>query len=180
MTIALAGLEDSVFHYIDETIIHGKCLRQHNERLRKVLSRFRKYNLKLNLRKCHFLKPEIPFLGHKLTSEGILPCNKRFEVIDQYPVPTDAAAVLRFVSFANFYRKFIKDFSKIAYPLNKLLRKNAPWEWTEQQQVAFDTLRNALKNPPVLAYPKWDEIFILSTDRDLGQFCNRVLSAPDK
>lgn len=164
MSIALSGLEDICFWYIDDLIIHACSVRHHLKNLRRVFERLRQYNLKLNPGKCNFLKKELFYLGHRITDKGVFPDNRKFHVIENYPVPKNAKEVQRFVAFANYYRKFIPLFAEKAYPLNQLLRKKVQFEWTDERQRAFDDLRKCLMTPPVLKYPDYSQPFILSTD----------------
>ncbi|KAG2019712.1 reverse transcriptase-RNase H-integrase [Coprinopsis cinerea AmutBmut pab1-1] len=74
----------------------------------------------------------------------------KVEAVRNWPVPRNLRAVRGFLGFANFYRRFIKDFATIARPLNDLTKKDIPWQWNEPQQQAFDTLRNAFTSAPIL------------------------------
>lgn len=167
MTIAMAGLNyKSCLIYLDDCIAIGNSLENHNKNLIKILERFRQVNLKLNPLKCEFLRKEIVYLGHKITSDGIYPDPSKIESIQNYPRPQNADDVKRFVAFANYYRRFIRNFANIAYPLNALSKKNIPFEWSSECESAFHTLKNCLINPPILDYPDFSEnnTFTLSTD----------------
>lgn len=176
MAIAMAGLTpERAFIYIDDIVVIGCSLRHHLENLEKIFERLRHYNLKLNISKCKFLRTEVTYLGHKITDKGILPDDSKYEAIRSYPVPKSADDVRRFVAFCNYYRKFVENFAKIAYPLNQLLKKNAIFVWTEECQKAFDYLRYQLMSPRILQYPDLTKQFILTTDAsDIG--CGAVLS----
>lgn len=124
MAIAMAGLTpERAFIYIDDIVVIGCSLRHHLENLEKIFESLRLYNLKLNISKCKFLRTEVTYLGHKITDKGILPDDSKYEAIKNYPVPKSADDVRRFVAFCNYYRKFVENFAKIAYPLNQLLKK---------------------------------------------------------
>jgi RNase H-like domain found in reverse transcriptase/Reverse transcriptase (RNA-dependent DNA polymerase)/Integrase zinc binding domain len=167
MTVALSGLNyDKCFVYLDDIIVFGSNLETHNKNLLAVLQRLREVNLKLNPQKSKLLGKEVLYLGHKITAEGIAPDPEKIGVVKDYPVPKNADETKRFVAFANYYRKFIKDFSKITQPLNKLSRKGVRFEWTEDCQEAFDTLRKALYSSSVLDYPDFrpENTFVLTTD----------------
>lgn len=178
MTIAMSGLNyEKCIVYMDDLIIFGRNLIEHNKNLMTVFSRLRKVNLKLNPLKCEFLKRQILYLGHVISSEGILPDPEKIRVIERYPIPTCADDVKRFVAFANYYRKFINKFSEIVLPLNKLCRKNVKFEWTPECQTAFETLKKLLACPPILDYPDFcpKNEFILQTDSS-GYAIGSVLS----
>lgn len=167
MTVAMSGLNyESCFIYLDDLIIFGNSLQNHNINLTKVLQRLRKVNLKLNPSKCDFLKKEILYLGHIISSDGISPDPEKLKAIVQYPIPQNADEAKRFVAFANYYRKFINNFAQIAQPLNELSRKGKIFVWTEKCQLSFDKLKQAITNPPLLQYPNFSEnnTFILKTD----------------
>lgn len=167
MTIAMAGINyKQAFIYLDDLVIIGKSVQDHAKNLLCVFERLRKVNLKLNPLKCEFLRKEIVYLGHKITSEGIVPDPSKVQSLRSYPAPQNADEVKRFVAFANYYRRFIPQFAKIAYPLNKLSKKNAIFNWDSECQLAFEKLKNVLTQPPVLSYPDFSEnnLFILNTD----------------
>lgn len=164
LTIALSGLESEAFLYVDDIIVFGCSFKHHNENLIKVLDRLNRYNLKLNPNKCCFLKSEVVYLGHLITPNGIRPDPSKYDAITKYPVPKNADDVRRFVAFCNYYRRFIKNFAEITTCLNSLSKKNTKFEWTEECQKAFETLKNRLITPPILQYPDFDKPFILTTD----------------
>lgn len=176
MTIAMAGLTpECAFVYIDDIIVIGCSMQHHLQNLSRVFERLRKYNLKLNLRKCKFFNREVTYLGHRITDKGILPDSTKFETIKNYPVPKNSDEVRRFVAFCNYYRKFVPNFATIAYPLNQLLKKNKLFEWTAQCNDSFNTLKSFLISPMLLQYPDFKREFILTTDAsDVG--CGAVLS----
>lgn len=167
MTLAMSGLNyESCFVYLDDLIVFGSSLNQHNKNLVKVMNRLRKVNLKLNPNKCEFLKKQILYLGHIISSEGILPDPEKVNIMLNYPTPKDANETKRFVAFANYYRKFIKNFADIATPLNQLSKKGVKFIWSEQCQKSFETLKRVLVKPPILQYPDFSDKnqFILRTD----------------
>lgn len=180
MTLAMSGLNyERCFIYLDDLIVFGNNLLQHNQNLVKVLQRLRKVNLKLNPHKCNFLRKELLYLGHMICEHGVLPDPEKTKTLENFPIPTDGKSVKRFVAFANYYRRFIPNFSKIAHPLNQLTRKNSVFLWTPECQEAFDTLKKALGKQPILEYPNLstENEFILKTDasgKALGAvLCNR-------
>uniref|UniRef100_A0A8R1HID4 RNA-directed DNA polymerase n=1 Tax=Caenorhabditis japonica TaxID=281687 RepID=A0A8R1HID4_CAEJA len=160
----LAGLENDVLVYIDDVLVFSKTFESHVQTLKKVLSRFRAYNLKASPAKCEFVKKSIAFLGHEINECNYSPNEANLHTIKQLPVPTDAKGVLRFLGMAGFFRKFIKKFSNIAEPLTRLNKKDVPFEWTSQQQEAFDTLKQLLASKPILTFPNYDKEFHIFTD----------------
>lgn len=167
MTIAMSGLNyQNCFVYLDDLIIFGNNLQNHNNNLIKILNRLRSLNLKLNPKKCEFLKKEICYLGHTISKDGILPNPEKISVVQNYPTPQNSNETKRFVAFANYYRKFIPNFAQIATPLNRLLKKGVTFEWTQDCEVAFEKLKHALINPPILDFPNFsnENTFTLKTD----------------
>jgi hypothetical protein len=165
MSLAFASLPpQSAFLYMDDLIIIGKNENHHLQNIQAVFDNCKKYNIKLNPKKCSFFKSEVAFLGHLCTAEGIKIDPEKTKYIDSYPIPKNADEVKRFVAFANFYRKFIAGFASLTHPLNKLTRKKVPFDWTPLCQRTFEELKNKLKNPPILQYPDFTKPFIIHTD----------------
>lgn len=176
MSIAFAGITpEKAFLYMDDLIVIGCSKNHHLQNLRKVFYTCRKYNLKLNPEKCNFFQKEVTFLGHKITSHGILPDDSKFEIINKFPTPTNADAVKRFVAFCNYYRRFIPNFANICKPLNKLTRKNIIFVWSQDCQNSFEKLKTALVQPQILQYPDFNKQFIVTTDASKDA-CGAVLS----
>ncbi|GFV61573.1 retrovirus-related Pol polyprotein from transposon 412 [Trichonephila clavipes] len=109
--------------------------------------------LKFNPSKCQFLTKSCKFLGFVVTPEGILIDKDKSVSINEFPVPKDQKQIKSFLGCCNFYRRYIKNFAKRALPLTNLLRKDTPFEWTSETQEAFDDIKKAILNPPVLALP---------------------------
>ncbi|GFT45394.1 retrovirus-related Pol polyprotein from transposon 17.6 [Trichonephila clavipes] len=99
-----------------------------------------------------------------VTPEGILIDKDKSVSINEFPVPTDQKQIKSFLGCCNFYRRYIKNFAKRALPLTNLLRKDTPFEWTSETQEAFDDIKKAILNPPVLALPDPDAELQITTD----------------
>ena len=165
MNSVLSGLlGHSVFCYLDDVIVASSNVTEHLATLTDVLSRFAKAGLTLKLSKCSFLKHEIKFLGHKVDKDGIHTLDDKIHAISQFPTPASADDIRSFIGLAGFYRQFIRDFSKIASPLTSLLKKNAAFVWSDDQENAFITLKEALCQAPILAFPDWERDFTVCTD----------------
>ena len=180
MSIALAGLEDICSVFIDDICVWAPNLRLLVRNLRRVMERLRKFNLKLNLDKCEFFKRELFFLGHHCSADGVKPDFRKFNLIRDYKEPTDPKSLLRFIAFCNYYRKFCKEnFAELCRPLNELLRKGVPWEWTPERQTAFDNLKKFLSSPQVLQPPNYSKEFRVTCDASL--YClGAILSQLDE
>ncbi|WP_331035211.1 reverse transcriptase domain-containing protein [Lactovum miscens] len=176
MSLAFAGANQiQYFLYMDDVIVVGNSVAHHLKNLRGVFSICRGRNLKLNPLKCRFFRPEVTYLGHLCTSEGILPDPNKISCVLNYPAPTDKDAAKRFVAFANYYRRFLRHFAATCRPLNRLSRKNVPFIWTKECQESFDKLKEMLSKPPVLAYPDFTKPFVITTDASKFA-CGAVLS----
>lgn len=182
ITIAMSGLiHEKCLVYLDDLVIFGKNLHDHNNNLLDVFGRLRNVNLKLNPSKCDFLKKEILYLGHVVSGDGILPDPEKITVLKNYPEPKNLDEVKRFVAFANYYRKFIPNFAAKAQPLNDLFKKDAIWNWDVNCKNAFEILKKSMTSPPVLQYPDFsdDSQFILQTDAS-GYALGAILSNKDR
>jgi hypothetical protein len=108
--------------YIDDVNVHSKTFEEHLKYLEEVFKRLRKAGLKLQMDKCKFCFNEIEFLGYIIGKDGIKTDEKKVEKIKNYPKPTTITELKGFLGLASYYRRFIKDFSKIAKPLNDLMK----------------------------------------------------------
>ena len=150
--------------YIDDVIIFSRTFEEHLSRLTAVFDRLREANLKLKPSKCHFANSSVDFLGFVVSSEGILPDPGKLHAVETFPVPSSVKEVRSFLGLCNYYRRFVKDFAKIASPLNRLTRKSVPFVWDPCCDAAFQDLKNRLCSPPILAYPDFFQPFHLHTD----------------
>jgi len=150
--------------YIDDINIGSKTFDEHLLHLEQVFDRLVKAGLKLSPEKCFFFKEELPFLGHVVSRKGIHTDPEKLRVIKEFPIPKDLTQLRGFIALASYYRKFVKNFSSIVEPLNRLLKKNTPYVWSRDQNDAFETLKTHLITPPILAYPDFERSFILYTD----------------
>jgi hypothetical protein len=137
-------LWDFVVVYLDDLNIYSRNFDEHLSHLRDVFDRLRQAGLKLNPEKCKFASSELVFLGHVIDSQGIRTDPEKIEKVKKFPIPKTITQLRSFLGLASYYRKFIRDFSRIAGPLNKLLKKNVNFQWTLQQQQAFDYLKERL------------------------------------
>ena len=166
--------------YIDDIVIYSKTEEEHEILLRKVFQKIREAGLKLSPKKCRFFQRQIKCLGHVVSAEGISCDPSKTAAVSTWPVPTTVKDVQKFLGFTGFYRRFIKDYAKVARPLTELLRGSNPrkktgkkvaktvakteWKWGEDQDKAFQALIKHLTGPPVLCYPDFSKPFLLRTD----------------
>nr|GEX88023.1 reverse transcriptase domain-containing protein [Tanacetum cinerariifolium] len=130
----------------------------------KMLKRCQDTNLCLNWEKIHFMVKEGIVLGHKISKQGIEVDKAKVDVIPKLPHPTTVNGIKSFLGHASFYRRFIKDFSKIARPMTILLEKDTPFIFSQECDVAFQTLKRKLTEAPILIAPDWDMPFELMCD----------------
>lgn len=176
MAIAFAGIPpEKAFLYVDDAMVIGRSDREHLQNLRTDFEVFRKYNLKIHPRKCEFFKPEVTFLGHLCTPNGILPDPSKLSTIRDYPVPQDKDAVRRFVAFANYYRRFIENFATLTKPMSYLTKKDVHFRWTKECDENFLELKKRLMSPTILAYPDFSKQFVITVDASVTG-CGAVLS----
>lgn len=165
MNNVLTGLQGvKCFVYLDDIVIYGNSLSDHNSKLIEIFSRLREHNLKLQPGKCEFLRKEITYLGHKISENGIMPDPSKISSVTNFPQPTNQKQVKSFLGLASYYRRFIENFSHIAQPLNNLLKKDAEFKWTALCDQSFSELKHKLTNPPILQFPDFSSDFILTTD----------------
>jgi hypothetical protein len=153
--------------YLDDICIFSKTYEEHLHHLKLVLDILQEHKLHLSLHKCEFLKDELLYLGHIISADGVKVDPAKTAAVDKYPAPTDVSGLRRFLGMANYFRKFIKGYAQLAAPLTHLLRKDVPYVWGTLQQAAFDQIKTALTNAPVLALPDWhdaDTPYVLITD----------------
>ena len=150
--------------YIDDIIIFSKNFEEHLQDIENVFERLLVAGLKIKPTKCDFAKKSVTFLGHIVSAEGIMPDPTNTDKIRRFPRPRNVKEIQQFLGLVGYYRKFIRDFAKIAAPLVKLVKKSEDFRWTEDQQRAFEELRDKLLHPPILRYPNLKKPFLLMTD----------------
>ena len=165
MELVLKGLHWKIcLIYLDDVIVMGRTFEEEIERLKEVFERLARAGLKLKPKKCFLFQKRVSYLGHVVTEEGIAADPEKVEQVRTWPTPENSTEVKSFLGLASYYRRFIPDFSTIAKPLYKLTEAKAEFAWTEQCQLAFDSLKGLLTSGRVLAYPTREGKFVLDTD----------------
>ena len=135
------------------------------EHLRLVFELLRAHKLYAKESKCEFFKEKIHYLGHIISNEGIMMDPDKVDAIVRWPHPTNLEELQIFLGLAGFYRKFIRDYAKIAVPMtNQLKDKGRSFTWGEEQQRSFDTLKIAISTAPILAMVDPHKPFVVETD----------------
>lgn len=151
--------------YLDDIIIVGHNLKNHLENVSKVLRRLVQFNLKIQLDKCEFLRRETEFLGHIITPEGIKPNPDKITKILEWPLPKNEKQIRQFLGLSGYYRRFIKNYSKITKPMTKYLKKDQTVDTNDPEFIeSFTKLKETIASDQVLAYPDFELPFILTTD----------------
>ena len=134
--------------YLDDIIVFGKTFSETLDNLRCVMQRLKAANLKLKASKCQWFWQSMKYLGHIVLKAGIACDPEKTEAIQSW------TQIRQFIGFASYYRKFIPNFSEIAQPLTSLTKKSVRFSWSQDCQKVFDSLKEKLASPPILAYPK--------------------------
>nr|GEW36590.1 reverse transcriptase domain-containing protein [Tanacetum cinerariifolium] len=150
--------------FMDDFSVFGNSFKTCLSRLDKMLQRCEDTKLCLNWEKSHFMVKEGIVLGHKILRNGIEVDKAKVDVITKLPHPTTVKGVQSFLVHAGFYRRFIKDFSKISRPMTHLLEKDTPFIFSKDCIKAFQTLKQKPTEAPILIAPNWDLPFELMCD----------------
>lgn len=174
---------DFVFIYLDDICIASDNMDQHRDHLRQVFKRLEEYNLTINLEKCVLGRESIIFLGHKITKDGSQPTPEKVEAIKNFPLPTVAHQLNKFLATINFYRRFIPQAVKNQMILRKLINGNkkkdkTPIEWTDSTRIAFEKCKEDLINATLLAFPKKGaelSIWTDASDQSVGSVVHQLV-----
>ncbi|XP_036346242.1 uncharacterized protein LOC118755515 [Rhagoletis pomonella] len=157
-------LEPYAFAYLDDIIVISATLQEHVQHLSEVFRRLRQANLRINSEKCEFFKKQLKYLGHVVIEKGIHTDPENVAAIKELTPPTNIRELRRFLRINSWYRRFVPDFSKVAHALTSMLKTGHKWKWNDEQQTAFEALKNALTEAPVLAFPDFTQKFTLQID----------------
>ncbi|KAI3669590.1 hypothetical protein L6452_40855 [Arctium lappa] len=164
MSIFSDMLEKSIEIFMDDFSIYGSSFDNCLDNLKKGLKRCEETDLVLNWEKCYFIVKEGIVLGHLISKRGVEVDKAKLEAIEKLPEPTTVKGIRSFLGHARFYRRFIKDFSKISKPLCILLQHDHKFEFTEECRNAFQILKKALVTAVVVVAPDWEKPFEIMCD----------------
>ena len=134
-------LDDFCTAYLDDILIYSEIEGEHEIHVKRILIKLREAGLQVDITKCKFHVTEVAYLGLIVTTEGIKMDPAKIETVTHWPIPINMKDVQSFLGFANFYRRFVYGFSKIAGPLTNLTKKEVSFQWTDKCQQAFETLK---------------------------------------
>jgi hypothetical protein len=164
MAVFSEFIKEIIEVFVDDFSIYGKTFADCLANLDKVLTRCGEVDLVLNWEKCHFMVKQGIVLGHVISKRGIEVDKAKVEAVEKLPPPTDIKSLRSFLGHAGFYRRFIKDFSRITKPLTNLLQKDVPFDFNEKCLVAFRTLKRALITAPIIQPSDWSQPFEIMCD----------------
>ena len=147
----LIGDLPGVVVYLDDILVSGKDAEDHLQNLRRLLQRLQDSGLRCRKEKCEFAQPSVDYLGHRLTQSGIVK-GRKAEAMQKMPAPTSISELRAFLGGIQFYAKFLPDLSTITEPFHRLTKKGAVWNWSAEQETAFQSLKNLLCEEKVLAH----------------------------
>ena len=157
-------LDSFTIVYLDDILIYSKTQEEHDIHVRQVLQRLREYGLYAKLEKCSFDQNHVEFLGYVVSQQGISMDPSKVQTILNWQPPRSVRDVQCFLGFANFYRKFIKNYSNIVMPLTELTRKNKSFTWSSSAAEAFENLKKAFTSAPILLHADLEKPFIIEAD----------------
>lgn len=157
-------INKAVFVYMDDVLVTGRTLEDHNRNLKLTFELLHQANLKINWEKCTFLQKEVEYLGFIVGQGRIQASPKKTDAICNFPQPQNITQIKSFLGMCSFYRRFIPDFSLLAAPLTHLTKKGVPFEWKLDQQTAFQLIKSKLTSAPVVHCPDFEHSFIIESD----------------
>ncbi|XP_021773659.1 uncharacterized protein LOC110737634 [Chenopodium quinoa] len=146
-------LDKFVVVFIDDILVYSRNEEEHAQHLRTILETLRSNKLYAKFSKCEFWLEKVAFLGHYISKEGVSVDPAKIKAVSEWPTPKNVTDVRSFLGLAGYYRRFVKDFSRIAGPMTALMKKQTKFEWNDSCEFAFQTLKERLTTTPVLVLP---------------------------
>ena len=145
-------LDVCVIVYLDDILVYLDNMEDHTEHVREVLQRLRQHKLYAKPEKCEFHSDSVEYLGYFLSPDGLTMSQDKVKTICDWPEPRKVKDIQSFLGFANFYRRFIFNYSDIVVPLTRLTRKDAPWDFSDVCRRSFNQLKKAFTTAPILTH----------------------------
>jgi len=156
-------LRKFVLVFFDDILISSESLEEHLKHLEEVFKTLQENQLVVNLSKCTFAQPQVEYLGHIIRGDGVATDPIKIEAITQWPAPENVTQLRSFLGLIGYYRRFVENYGYICRPLFQALKKDN-FQWSAEQQEAFNTLKNRMTQAPVLALPDFTKPFVLEAD----------------
>jgi hypothetical protein len=150
--------------YLDDILIYSSSPEEHVKHVATVLERLQQNFLYAKLEKCEFSTTTVSFLGYLISTDGLRMEPARVASIETWPTPTNVKQLQQFLGFANFYRMFIHNYTRVIHPMLQLLKKDTTFTWTSACEDAFAALKHAFLNAPIIRHPDSKKRFYLETD----------------
>ena len=157
-------LDKCMVIYVDDILVYSRTKEEHDEHLRQVLDILRRNKLYGKASKCAFYQKSVEFLGFVVSAEGVSTDAVKTDAIRNWPQPKNLKEIQSFLGLCNYYRRFIKDYAQITTPLTELTRKDQDYQWSEQAEAAFQTIKQRLTEAPTLKIPDENAEFSVTTD----------------
>lgn len=157
-------LDDYATAYLDDILIYSGTEEEHTAHVREVLERMIDAGLQIDINKCEFYTKKTKYLGLIITPGGIEMDPEKVTAVAQWDAPTTRRQLQRFLGFANFYRRFIKNFAGVAKPLYGLTKRTADWDWTPECEAAFRRLKEVFVTAPALRIYDWEKPTVVEVD----------------
>ncbi|KAK7107196.1 hypothetical protein V1264_015153 [Littorina saxatilis] len=163
MKETLQGLEGCET-IMDDTIVYGRTMEEHDRRLDAVLERIEKSGLKLNKSKCHLRQKEVKYFGHRISEAGVSPDPDKVKAIRDMPPPTNVTELRTLCGMLNYLTKFVPHMASTLKPITNLLQKETAWCWGPAQQQAFEAVKRQISQSPALGFYSPDRKSVVSAD----------------
>jgi len=157
-------LDVGVLAYLDDILVYAKTEEEHDRLVKEVLERLQHNGLAVSPEKCFWKTDEVEFLGYVVGRNGVQMDQAKVDAVLSWQQLTSLSETQSFLGFANFYRRFIKDYSRIARPLTELTKKMRKWEWSEEAGKAFEELKKRFTTAPILAHFDPTKLVVIKTD----------------
>ena len=157
-------IDDFMNVYIDDILIYSETFEEHLEHIEKVLKKLKEARMMIKMKKCEWGKRNVEYLGHIVGNDGLKPSLSKIEKVKGIKEPKNKTDIRSFTILCSYYRKFIKNFLKIAKPMMELLKKDKEFIQGEKQQKSFEELKSKLVNYLILQYPNYEKEFLIITD----------------
>jgi RNase H-like domain found in reverse transcriptase/Reverse transcriptase (RNA-dependent DNA polymerase)/Integrase zinc binding domain/Aspartyl protease/Chromo (CHRromatin Organisation MOdifier) domain len=145
-----AHLDRTAIAYLDDILVYSESEEEHKKHVNEILDCLSRFDLKLKPEKCEFHRTTVTFLGFIISTEGIRMDNEKIKAVQEWPKPRNLKEVQQFLGFVNYNRRFIQGYSKEAKPLTELTKKDRIWSWNDKEEKAFQFLKGACIQPPLL------------------------------